>query len=330
MYRPASVRRRITARLVDWVLYVIVGLGLVLVVILGLRLLEAKFVAIGDEGLVEDVEHITIPGVEQDHTVDVERIIEEYETRISRDLDWWRFVADDMGVSLEEAIETYAWQTPMSSLVHEIRVEFPDDFSGAEITDDVTGWIGFKSGAPLAAGEAIRAFSRSVKPIEIVEHRGFSEKEVLDRRHQVRRRQPSFGIRDHPESLESVEQAIIALLSLPPPLAIVLFLQMTLIGSSLTFLAEIPLTAIGGQTVGKTLARVRVVRVDDTAHPGFGRSLARWFVLYGSLSIPLVGVLLFTLMIVSPLFDSSRRGWHDKVAGTIVIRDPHLRTSSGS
>ena len=215
-----SVRRRILARLVDWVLYVVVGLGLVLVVVLGLRVLETRFVAIGDEGLVG---HFTVPGVEQDGVIPLDRIIEQYETSVSDDTDWWKWVADDMGISFEEVIERFAWQTPMSALVTEIREEFPDGFSGAAIRDDYTAWIGFKGEAPAPAVEAIRAFSRSVTPIEIVEGRGFSEKEVLDQQRQVRQRQTYYGIRDHPESLERLEQSIITLLSLPTPLAIVLF-----------------------------------------------------------------------------------------------------------
>ena len=29
--------------------------------------------------------------------------------------------------------------------------------------------------------------------------------------------------------------------------------------------------------------------------------------------------LLFVLMLVSPIFDSGRRGWYDRAAGTVVI-----------
>lgn len=304
MDRPASVRRRILARAVDWVLYVLVGLGLVLVLVLGLRLLEVRLVALGDEGLVDEVRLSTAPGVEQDGAIALGRIIEKYEASVSRG-----------------ALEKFAWQSPMAALISEIRVEFPDEFSGAAIKDDVTGWIGFKGEAPAAAVEAIQAFSRSVKPVEIVEHRGSSEKEVLGRQWQVRQRQHYFGIRDHPESLESLEQGIIALLSAPPPLDILLLLQLPLIGLVFLFVAEIPLTAIEGQTVGKRIANTKVVCIDDGTCPGWGRSLARWVVLYVPLSVPIIGLLLFLLMVVSPLFYPDRRGWYDRVAGTIVVRN---------
>ena len=332
MHRPVSVGSRLLARAIDWVLYVVVGLGLVLALVLGLRFLEARFVELGDEGLVEDVDHLTLPGVERDGVIPVEAVIEEYE-RALRDafgphFDDYNGVAEELGISVEEAIERVAWQSPFSALVVEIQVELPDDFSGAAFRDDYTAWIGFAGEAPAAAVEAIRAFSRSVnKPIDIVEHRGFSEKEVYEevheRRYQIHSRQRSFGIGGHPESLEGVEQAIVALLllwlDLPPPLFLVSALQLGLTGLILLFIVEIPLTAVAGQTIGKTLANIKVVRMDDGRHPGWRRSMARWVVLYVPLAVPLIGPLLFVLMVASPLFDSGRRGWYDRAAGTVVI-----------
>lgn len=309
--RPVSVRSRILARVIDWVSYVLVGLGLVLVLVLGLRQLEVTLVALGDEGLVDEVRLSTAPGVEQDGAIALGSIIEKYEARLS-----------------QEVPEKFAWQSPMAALISEIRVEFPDEFSGAAIKDDVTGWIGFKGDAPAAAVEAIREFSRSVRPVEIVEHRGLSEKEILDRQWQVRQRQQYFGIRDHPESLEGLEQGVIALLNLPSPLDILLLLQLPFVGLVFLFVAEIPLTAIGGQTVGKTIANTKVVRIDDSAYPGWGRSLTRWAVLYLPLSVPIVGLLLFILMVVSPLFYPDRRGWYDRVAGTAVMWDTASRRAA--
>ncbi|MFD7644201.1 RDD family protein [Kitasatospora sp. NPDC059795] len=68
-----------------------------------------------------------------------------------------------------------------------------------------------------------------------------------------------------------------------------------------------------GQTFGKRLARIRVVAVGGTRPPGFGRSLLRWLV--GGLgALVLVGL-------VAPLLDRpARRGWHDRVARTRVVR----------
>ena len=91
-------------------------------------------------------------------------------------------------------------------------------------------------------------------------------------------------------------------------------------GLAVVFLYELPLTAVRGQTVGKMLTDVRVARVEDEGNPGWGRSCVRWAVLYIPLLVPL-GPLLTVLVAVSPIFDPRRRGWHDKIAGTIVVHD---------
>ncbi|MFJ5234275.1 RDD family protein [Kitasatospora sp. NPDC088391] len=68
-----------------------------------------------------------------------------------------------------------------------------------------------------------------------------------------------------------------------------------------------------GQTFGKRLARVRVVAAGGSRPPGFGRSLLRW---------PLRG--LGTLLLLGPLAAlldrPARRGWHDRLARTRVVR----------
>ncbi|MGV9269686.1 RDD family protein [Kitasatospora sp. NPDC003701] len=82
-------------------------------------------------------------------------------------------------------------------------------------------------------------------------------------------------------------------------------------------LYEVLPTARTGQTFGKRLARIRVVDAAPSAarlRLSFARSLARWLVRNVS------AVLLLGL--VWPLFDRpARRGWHDRVAGTRVVRD---------
>ncbi len=69
----------------------------------------------------------------------------------------------------------YAWQTPFAYLVNEIRKEYPDDFAGAQIEDDLTAWIEFSGTAPAGAAASIQSFPRSV---QIIEGRGFTEKEL--------------------------------------------------------------------------------------------------------------------------------------------------------
>ncbi|MFC5884859.1 RDD family protein [Kitasatospora sp. CM 4170] len=81
-------------------------------------------------------------------------------------------------------------------------------------------------------------------------------------------------------------------------------------------LYEVLPTARTGQTFGKRLARIKVVAAGPAATRGrlpFGRSLLRWLVRNVS------AVLLLGL--VWPVFDRpARRGWHDRAAGTRVVR----------
>lgn len=45
-----------------------------------------------------------------------------------RDLE---LLAEQEGISLEEAIEKYAWQSPFGYLVNNIRERYPEDFTGS-------------------------------------------------------------------------------------------------------------------------------------------------------------------------------------------------------
>ena len=112
---------------------------------------------------------------------------------------------------------------------------------------------------------------------------------------------------------------------------------------------EIALIKRYGQTVGKMIMNVRVVRFDDGAGLDWKQSFVRWFVwqtplwiylligaivfgtggsLLESLVIWLViGVLMhvvelaFTaVIVVTTLRDPNRRGWHDRCAQSVVIR----------
>lgn len=81
---------------------------------------------------------------------------------------------------------------------------------------------------------------------------------------------------------------------------------------------ELILTAIKGQTVGKMIMGIKVVRSADGQVPGFGPAFMRWLLPTIGVFVCYIGALLVYL---SPLFDSSGRvqGWHDKAANTLVI-----------
>jgi uncharacterized RDD family membrane protein YckC len=94
------------------------------------------------------------------------------------------------------------------------------------------------------------------------------------------------------------------------------------VATALWFAYEVPAVATTGQTLGKRLLGIRVVRVDGDPL-GFGRSIQRW-------SVPglptLVGAWLFPLQILDAawcLLDKPRRQClHDKLAGTVVVAAP--------
>ncbi|MCY3806807.1 MAG: RDD family protein [bacterium] len=79
------------------------------------------------------------------------------------------------------------------------------------------------------------------------------------------------------------------------------------------------LIAIRGQTIGKKATGIRVVRADNGELPTLGASFARWALPGVLLAIPGAGYVLVALCFSSLTRDASRRGWHDKVAGTIVV-----------
>lgn len=86
--------------------------------------------------------------------------------------------AEQEGISLDKAIEKYAWQGPLAYLVNEIRQDYPNDFAGARIEEDLTAWVAFSGTAPAGAASSIRAFPRAVK---IIENRGFTEASLNQR-----------------------------------------------------------------------------------------------------------------------------------------------------
>ena len=94
--------------------------------------------------------------------------------------------------------------------------------------------------------------------------------------------------------------------------------------AALWFAYEVPAIANSGQTLGKRLLRVKVMRVESREPIGFGRAIRRW----NPLGLPTllwscfgIGFLLQLLDSLSPVIDwPLRRAFHDRSAGTIVVR----------
>lgn len=98
------------------------------------------------------------------------------------------------------------------------------------------------------------------------------------------------------------------------------FVGFALLAVVVGILYEVSLIAIRGQTLGKMAVRIKVVRADNGLTPGWGKSIGRWIIPAVLGFIPLVGWLLSLLVYISLLWDKVRQGWHDKAAGTLVVK----------
>jgi uncharacterized RDD family membrane protein YckC len=78
----------------------------------------------------------------------------------------------------------------------------------------------------------------------------------------------------------------------------------------------------GGQTLGMRLFGLRVVNTDGSVI-GLGAAIMRWLGIVISAALLLLGLLWIAV-------DPRKQGWHDKLAGTIVVRDPADGDPTGS
>jgi uncharacterized RDD family membrane protein YckC len=79
-------------------------------------------------------------------------------------------------------------------------------------------------------------------------------------------------------------------------------------------------TARWGRTLGKLIVGVRVVMQNDGRLPGWRESLQRWFLPAIAWFIPYVGWAVSIGLRATLVLDPLRRGVHDRMAGTIVVR----------
>lgn len=89
-------------------------------------------------------------------------------------------VADQMGISLQEALNRYGWHGDFSRMVSEIRAAHPGSFTTAAITGDHSASVSFAGAVPAAAQEAINAFEAIIPAVAVETHAdmGITEQEV--------------------------------------------------------------------------------------------------------------------------------------------------------
>jgi uncharacterized RDD family membrane protein YckC len=90
-----------------------------------------------------------------------------------------------------------------------------------------------------------------------------------------------------------------------------------------TFLAlyELVPTALWGRTPGKAIVGTRVVGIGDGQVPGWRRAILRWALPALAFQVHVVGWALAILLRAVLVADPLHRGVHDKLAGTIVVRE---------
>jgi uncharacterized RDD family membrane protein YckC len=109
----------------------------------------------------------------------------------------------------------------------------------------------------------------------------------------------------------------------PPSSVFSLIVMMCLVATAVWFSYEVPGSANTGQTLGKRLVGIKVMRIESGDRLGFGRAFTRW----GRLGLPTmfwwcwgVGFLLQALDCLFVLIDRPlRQALHDKAAGTVVV-----------
>lgn len=103
-----------------------------------------------------------------------------------------------------------------------------------------------------------------------------------------------------------------------------LILLISIVSAAVWLAYEVPAMANSGQTPGKRLLGIKVVRLETTDRLGFGRALGRWTTLgLPTLLWPCCGVGLI-FQIVDCLFVATdrplRQALHDKRAQTVVVQ----------
>lgn len=103
-------------------------------------------------------------------------------------------------------------------------------------------------------------------------------------------------------------------------ISLAVFFSFMALAAVVGLLYEVVMIAMRGQTLGKMMTSIKVVRADNGLGPGWGKSIGRWIIPAVLGFIPAVGWLLYLLVYLSLLWDSARQGWHDKAAGTLVVK----------
>jgi hypothetical protein len=76
-------------------------------------------------------------------------------------------VAEQNGMSLQDAIDRYAWNDDFAEMVTQIRAVAPESFAGAEIVDARNAWVAFTGDVPAVALPLVEAFSAQYPNVSV-------------------------------------------------------------------------------------------------------------------------------------------------------------------
>lgn len=90
------------------------------------------------------------------------------------------YLAGQKGISLQAAVDRYAWNDNFALAVATAREAHPDAFTAAEIVGDRGAWVAFAAGAPDAAIEIIDEFKKAyaMVAVEVRPDFGFTEAQL--------------------------------------------------------------------------------------------------------------------------------------------------------
>jgi len=93
------------------------------------------------------------------------------------------------------------------------------------------------------------------------------------------------------------------------------YMLLSLLGLFGLGIYQMVLLSSDGQTIGKRVMKVRIVRYDDEGNPGFGRAVGLRAIVNGILGV----IPLYALVDILFIFSGEHRCLHDYIAGTKVV-----------
>jgi len=91
---------------------------------------------------------------------------------------------------------------------------------------------------------------------------------------------------------------------------------------------EVFMTTSRGQTIGKSVLKIAVIGAENGEFPARGASFKRWALPWlpalgvSVAVVPVLGLIVPVLVYFSLIWGDDGQGWHDKAAGTFVVKIP--------